>query len=184
MIMKKTYVSINNLFKEYVWQESYQYVDERNELPRVLKTEKHRPNQLALFSPAVERFYRNRDSSWDVFEVVAGINSKFKRPFVRDTSGTTRKRLPEYGFDKSERLALVCDEEDSNRGIVSVRYSLVPLRAGEYKEIDKPEDRQEYGWLNIFEGLVKNKILNLEDVIIELVARKGEIDVAKINSRK
>jgi len=92
-----------------------------------------------------------------------------------------------YDFNPSNKLAVVLNGIKTFRDVppyvIGVRYSLLPLKKGEFKLLSKKEARENegFGWLNSFETFVRNGVVDLNDVPVEIIARPGEINREMLN---
>ena len=171
---------IGDLQREYVWTD----FGGGNEEFEKVATRTYRAGELVLFSPLVENFYRNRRRGWTVegkcshlfFE---GTRVLSARPRVEDLTRENSAFVPsEYDFNESKRLALVCDAFQKGG---FPQYRLLPLKNEEYRS--KAEGLVEYSsfrGLNAFDDMIKHRFVDVGNIPIEIIARRGEIDQSKL----
>ncbi len=184
--MEPQFGVIDNLVREYIWENSKRYnLSGKMDVWDEVTTSRHRNQQLFLFSPLIQEFYKDKKRFWKVKDSFLGVEVDSLRPKIKDLTNEQKTSFNNYDFDKSKRLALVCDQQfiKQRSGGIQVLFSILPLKEGEYSLIENSKTFDNFEYLNSFADYVKNNTLSIQDIPIELIARPGEIDRTKLRRK-
>ncbi|MBU0760246.1 MAG: hypothetical protein KJ600_06340 [Nanoarchaeota archaeon] len=176
------FVRIGDLRREHVWKDGVFVAGEKDEWDNI-SVEPYRAGELAYFSPAADAFYQDRIAEWTVPCGLGGIVGQSFRPLISDLTNDGTSYY--YNFDQSKRLVVVCGRVPCGRGVDITKFSLLPLREGEFFAITDEVARglPNCDWLASFDTLVANRVVDLNDVPIEVIKRVGEIDRSTLRLR-